>query len=138
MRLCACFGVSLDLIGPLNFVLSDGRLRRSGMDYMDLAAYILHNDFAAFWDHLPGRLILLTPHSSTDYDLFSFQPEDTLLLGRESMGVPDDIAARCHDRVRIPMVSGTRSINVALSGALVLGEALRQTNLFPGRGGGTL
>lgn len=135
MRLCACFGLTLDLIGPLSFALSDRKLKRSGMDYVDLASYVLHDDFQAFDRVRTGRLIAVTPGGDVTYDRFQFAPDDTLLLGRESCGLPDGVVARCDGGVRIPMVPSVRSINVALAGAIVLGEAMRQTNLLPDRAG---
>jgi tRNA (cytidine/uridine-2'-O-)-methyltransferase len=132
IRLGACLGVPVDVIEPCGFVFSDRNFRRAGMDYLDQAAVTRHESWAAFvHDRRPGRLILLTTKAADVYTSFAFTADDTLLLGRESAGVPDDIHAMADARLRIPLRDGLRSINVALAGAMVLGEALRQTNGFP-------
>lgn len=132
MRLCACLGVPMDVIEPCGFVMNDKNLRRAGMDYLDGLDLVRH----ASWDHFVqsragGRVVLLTTKTDRSFLDFSFQAEDVLLLGRESAGVPDDVHAGVEARVTIPMVSGMRSLNVAISAAIVLTEALRQTSAFP-------
>lgn len=133
MRLCACLGVPVDLIEPAGFVISNRHLRRAGMDY--LAHVALHQHIS--WDSFAGgrtdgtRLVLLTTHAGTAYTDFSFRPDDTLLLGRETAGVPESVRAACDAAVRIPIAAALRSLNVATAAAMVLGEALRQTNQFP-------
>lgn len=131
IRLGACLGVPVDIIEPCGFVLSDARFRRAGMDYLEMAAVTRHVSWEAFRGALSGRLVLLTSKGSDPYTSFSFEPEDTLLLGRESAGVPDDVHASVDARLRIPLKPGLRSLNVAQAGAMVLGEALRQTKGFP-------
>jgi tRNA (cytidine/uridine-2'-O-)-methyltransferase len=132
IRLGACLGVAVDVIEPCGFVFSDRNFRRAGMDYLDQAAVTRHVSWAAFMrDRLQGRLILLTTKAAGVYSDFAFAPDDILLLGRESAGVPDEVHAMADARLRIPLRDGLRSINVALAGAMVLGEALRQTNGFP-------
>lgn len=131
IRLGACLGVPVDIIEPCGFVLSDARFRRAGMDYLEMAAVTRHVSWEAFRGALSGRLVLLTSKGSDPYTGFSFEPEDTLLLGRESAGVPDDVHASVDARLRIPLKPGLRSLNVAQAGAMVLGEALRQTKGFP-------
>jgi tRNA (cytidine/uridine-2'-O-)-methyltransferase len=101
------------------------------MDYLEMAAVTRHVSWEAFRGALSGRLVLLTSKGSDPYTGFSFEPEDTLLLGRESAGVPDDVHASVDARLRIPLKPGLRSLNVAQAGAMVLGEALRQTKGFP-------
>ncbi|MGI4852304.1 MAG: tRNA (cytidine(34)-2'-O)-methyltransferase [Janthinobacterium lividum] len=133
LRLCACWGVPLDIIEPCGFSLSDTRLRRAGMDYVERAQYQRHASWQAFQEAQLGRIILLTPHTMLHYTDFSFGVDDILLLGQESVGVPDTVADQISIHVKILMLPDRRSINVALSGAIVLGEALRQTNLFPER-----
>lgn len=131
MRLCACLGVELHIIEPCGFVFSDRHLKRAGMDYLDQVALTRHASWEAFRETTAGqRLVLLTTKGATPYTDFSFKPNDILLLGRESAGVPDEIHAAADARLLIPMAPGFRSLNVALSGAMVLGEALRQTNSF--------
>lgn len=132
LRLGACMEVPVDIIEPCGFLFSDAQLKRSGMDYLDLAQCVRH----ASWEKYlaarePGRIVLLTTHGSTPYTGFEFAADDTILLGRESAGVPQEVHDRADARLRIPMKSGLRSINVAQTGAMVLGEALRQTRTFP-------
>lgn len=133
MRLAACLGVALDLIEPAGFVLSDRRLRRAGMDYLALVELKRHRSWAAFLNGRDPRhrLILLTTKGSVPYHRFVFEPDDILLLGRESAGVPDAVHAAADARLRIPLREGARSLNVALAAGMVLGEALRQTGSFP-------
>jgi tRNA (cytidine/uridine-2'-O-)-methyltransferase len=101
------------------------------MDYLEMASVTRHASWEAFRGALNGRLVLLTSKGSDPYTGFAFKPEDTLLLGRESAGVPDEVHASADARLRIPLKPGLRSLNVALAGAMVLGEALRQTKGFP-------
>lgn len=133
MRLAACLGVGLDLIEPAGFLLGDRRLRRAGMDYLDLLDLTRHRSWAAFLEKRPRahRLILLTTRAPLPYHRFVFEPDDILLLGRESAGVPDEVHAAADARLRIPLRAGARSLNVALAAAMVLGEALRQTGRWP-------
>jgi tRNA (cytidine/uridine-2'-O-)-methyltransferase len=132
LRLAACLGLQVDLIEPAGFVLSDKRLLRAGMDYVDLVPLTRHASWDAFEKVRNGRLVLLTTKSDLSFTEFSFEPGDTLLLGRESAGVPDEIHARADARLRVPMVPDARSLNVALAASMVLSEALRQTDAFPG------
>lgn len=131
LRLAACMGIGVDLIEPAGFILSDKRLRRAGMDYLDLVPLTRHESWDAFRKARSGRLVLLTTRGEMPFTDFAFMPTDTLLLGRESAGAPD-IVHECADaRLRIPMAPGARSLNVALAAAMVLSEALRQTKSFP-------
>ncbi|MCW5700800.1 MAG: tRNA (cytidine(34)-2'-O)-methyltransferase [Rhodospirillales bacterium] len=135
LRMAACLGVGADVIEPCGFLLSDRHLRRAGMDYLDMAAIERHPSWQAFLSanrhHGDRRLILLTTHSDLPYTAFPFRRNDTLLVGRETSGVPDDVHAAVDARVIVPMVAGMRSLNVAVAAAMVLGEALRQTGSFP-------
>ncbi len=131
LRLGACLGVGIDIVEPLGFVFGEAQMRRAGMDYLDRADYRRHASWEAFAAQHVGRIVLLTAHGGTAYTEFSFHPDDAILLGRESAGVPDHVHAAADARLRIPMKSGLRSINVAQAGAMVLGEALRQTGMFP-------
>ncbi len=129
LRLGACMGVTIHIIEPCGFPLDDSRLRRAGMDYMQHVTYHRHANWQQFqqWRKNTGkRLVLLSTKASTLYTRFSYQPEDILLLGRESAGVPDDVHNAADARILIPMQPGMRSLNVAIAGAMVLGEALRQ------------
>jgi len=131
MRLCACLGLGLDIIEPCGFVVDDKKLHRVAMDYIAHLTYTRHTSWARFLDQLEGRrVILLTTKSSIPYTVFTFRPDDVLMVGRESAGVPDDVHERADGRVLIPMTPGLRSLNVALSAAMVLGEAVRQTSSF--------
>jgi tRNA (cytidine/uridine-2'-O-)-methyltransferase len=130
MRLCACLGVPLDLIEPLGFVLTDRALKRVGLDYLERSNLTLHRSFAQFQAARAGRLILLSTRASLAYTRFAFAADDTILLGRESAGVPQSVHEAADARLLIPMKAGLRSLNVALAGAMVLGEGLRQTGLF--------
>jgi len=132
LRLAACFGVGIDIIEPCGFVWDDRRLRRAGMDYMELAQLRRHQSWSSFQaERDSGRLVLLSTRANRSHLSFSFRQNDILLLGRESAGVPDAVHDAVDDRLRIPLASGVRSLNVALAAAVVLGEALRQTNGFP-------
>jgi tRNA (cytidine/uridine-2'-O-)-methyltransferase len=128
LRLCACLGVAVELIEPFGFVWDDRHLKRAGMDYLDQVALTRLRSWEAFqMAPKAGRLILLSTHGTIAYHRFAFRPDDTLLLGRESAGVPDAVHRAADARVVIPLRPGLRSLNVALAAALVLGEALRQT-----------
>jgi tRNA (cytidine/uridine-2'-O-)-methyltransferase len=131
MRLCACLGVAMDIIEPCGFLLSDRNFRRAGMDYLASLDLARHVSWEEFRGQARGRLLLLTTKASTPYFAFAFAPSDTLLVGRESAGVPDQVHQAADARLTIPMRAGMRSLNVAQAAAMVLGEGLRQTALFP-------
>ena len=136
MRLAACLGVAVDLIEPCGFIVGDAKFRRSAMDYIDRVELVRHRSWSAFQEkrrsgQLPGRLVLLTTRADLRYAEARFASDDILMVGRESAGVPDTVHAAADLRVLVPMRPGLRSINVALAAGMVLGEALRQTNLFP-------
>ena len=131
MRLGAALGVGIDLIEPCGFLLSDRNFRRAGMDYLKSADIRRHESWARFREGFMGRLILLTTAGDIPYAGFTFQPGDTLLVGRESAGVPQEVHDAADARLLIPMAAGLRSLNVAQAAAMVLGEALRQTGGFP-------
>ncbi|WP_300974594.1 tRNA (cytidine(34)-2'-O)-methyltransferase [Sphingomonas sp. LHG3406-1] len=132
LRLGACMGVGVDLIEPMGFAWDDRRVRRTAMDYIDHVDVSRFPDFASFEESVSGnRLILFSSKAErSPYD-FAFEANDILLFGKESAGVPDNIAACCSERLRIPMRSQVRSLNLATSAALALGEALRQTRQLP-------
>ena len=137
LRLGACLDLELDIIEPCGFVFSEKALKRAGMDYLDKVKYRRHNswnDFLRYRDEHPdeyGRLVLLTTKASSPYFDFEFEHNDIILMGRESAGVPQSVHELVDARLIIPMNENARSINVAVSAVMVLGEALRQTNLFP-------
>jgi len=134
MRLAACLDVAVDLIEPAGFVMSDRHLRRAGMDYLDRLELARHTSWQAYISARsgPARLVLLTTRAATPYSEFQFRTDDTLLVGRESSGVPEEVHAFVDAAVRVPMVAQMRSLNVAVAAAMVLGEALRQTRQLPG------
>lgn len=131
MRLGACFGVPIDLIEPLGFQWDDKRVRRTAMDYIDHVDVQRHPSFEAFRKSAPGRLILFTTKGDQSAYDFEFRPSDILMFGKESGGVPADVAVESDARVRIPIRALVRSFNLATSAALALGEALRQTQGLP-------
>jgi tRNA (cytidine/uridine-2'-O-)-methyltransferase len=135
MRLGACLGVGVDIIEPCGFLLSDRNFRRAGMDYLKSADIRRHQSWTQFRDGFAsqagGRLVLLTTKGAMAYTEFAFSPADTLLVGRESAGVPDAVHAAADARLVIPLLPGLRSLNVAQAAAMVLGEALRQTGQIP-------
>ena len=131
MRLGACLGVGVDLIEPMGFEWDDKRVRRTAMDYIDHVEVVRHPSFGQFRRATPGRLILFTTRGqASPYD-FGFRPDDILLFGKESGGVPAEVAEQSDARLRIPIRPEVRSFNLATSAALALGEALRQTALLP-------
>jgi len=132
LRMAACLNVAVNIIEPCGFPFGEKSFRRAGMDYLDQSKVIRHKSWDIFLDTIgAARLILLTTKAPEIYTDISYQPDDIILLGRESAGVPDEVHARADKRVVIPMMADTRSLNVALSASMVLGEALRQTKLFP-------
>ncbi len=128
MRSCACLDIALDIIEPCGFLFSDRSLRRSGMDYIEHLNMIRHNSWEDFKEyHSKGRIILMTTKTDIAYTDFEFQPDDILMAGRESAGVPKDVHDAIPHHVTIPMHSQTRSLNIAIASTMILGEALRQT-----------
>ena len=132
IRLGACLGVPVDIIQPCGFLFSDTGFRRTGMDYVELADVLQHASWEAFLAARRGRIVLMTTKARLAYTEFSFRESDIILLGRESAGVPDAVHAAADARLRIPLRPGLRSLNVAMTAAMALGEALRQTGLSPG------
>jgi tRNA (cytidine/uridine-2'-O-)-methyltransferase len=132
LRLCACVGLEAHIIEPAGFPVTDRAFRRAGMDYLDQVAIVRHTGWAAFeaWRaEAKARLILFTTAGATPYLDFGYRNGDVLLFGRESAGAPEAVHAAADARLKIPMRSGLRSINVAMSVAMAAGEALRQTGL---------
>ena len=131
LRLAACLGVAVDLIEPAGFLVDDRRMRRAGMDYLDRVSLTRHDSWDAYRAAVqPGRLVLMTRWAESAYHEFAFQANDRIMVGRESGGVPPEVAAAAGERIRIPMQPDLRSINVAVAAGMVLGEALRQTGGF--------
>jgi tRNA (cytidine/uridine-2'-O-)-methyltransferase len=131
LRLGACLGAAVDLIEPLGFQWDDRRVRRAAMDYIDHVEIARHADFEAFRQTLgSSRLVLFTTKASQSLYDFAFRENDVLLFGKESAGVPADVAEVCDAKLRIPIRAEVRSMNLALAAALVLGEAQRQVSGF--------
>ncbi len=131
MRTAACLDVQMHIIEPCGFVFDLQKIRRSAMDYIDKVKLIRHNSFADFYENQiknqpQNRLILLTTKAQISYTDFTFLPDDILLFGRESAGVPDEVNNLANHKIKIPMKNEMRSLNVAISAAMVLGEAIRQ------------
>jgi tRNA (cytidine/uridine-2'-O-)-methyltransferase len=134
MRLSACFATKLHIIEPCGFPTSDRALKRSGMDYIELATIKRHNDMECFENWATSnnhRTILLTTKADSDYTDFTFQQGDCLLFGQEGAGVPQNLHDTVDHRLTIPMQADARSLNLAISAGIVLAEALRQTKCFP-------
>ena len=129
LRTCACLGVAAAIIEPAGFDASDRNFRRAGMDYLDQVALVRHRSWTDFdaWRRQAGRrLVLLTTRGATAYTDFVFADGDVLMVGRESAGVPDHVHASVDARIVIPVAVGLRSLNVAISAGMALGEAIRQ------------
>lgn len=131
VRLAACLGAPLDVIEPCGFPLSDAAIRRAAMDYTAMAEVHRHTGWTAFREAQTGRLVLFTTRGATPLHGFAFRPDDVLLFGRASAGVPEEVHAAADARVVIPLAAGARSLNVVTAAAIALAEALRQTNGFP-------
>ncbi|WP_438748024.1 tRNA (cytidine(34)-2'-O)-methyltransferase [Pararhizobium sp. O133] len=132
LRLAACLGLAVDIIEPAGFDLSDKNLKRAGMDYIAAATLTRHVNWERFEETRRAqgrRLVLASTKAAEPYTRFVFQPGDTLLFGRESAGVPDHVHERADARIIVPMVEGQRSLNVAMSVAMISGEAIRQITL---------
>ena len=134
LRMAACLDLHVDIIGPAGFDMSDRALKRAGLDYLDRAAFDLHDDFTTFMQSRIERdgktLILATTSGATPYLEHRFTKNNILLMGSESSGVPHSVHELVDARIKIPMQAGTRSLNLALSTAMIMGEALRQTGGF--------
>jgi tRNA (cytidine/uridine-2'-O-)-methyltransferase len=136
MRLGACFQVPIDIIEPCGFPFDDRRLRRSLMDYGTACVVERHDSWERFLEtqrQRGGRVVLLTTAGAISHCDFHYSTDDCLLVGRESAGVPAAVAAAADARVRIPIASGLRSLNVTVAAAIVVAEALRQTGFFTDR-----
>ena len=133
LRLGACLDLPIDIIEPCGFIFNDKAMRRAGMDYLNFVNYRRHDswqDFLQYRSEYPkeyGRLVLMTTHASAPYPNFEFKENDVILMGRESAGVPEEVHNLADARLLIPMNEHARSINMAVSAAMVVGEGLRQT-----------
>lgn len=132
LRMGACLDLPVAVIGPAGFDLSDRALKRSGMDYLEMAALARFDDWAAFhgWRKAKARrLVLLTTKARTPYHAFDWRRDDIALFGRESAGVPDDVHEAADERLTIPMRDGARSLNLAVSAAMIAGELARRLSI---------
>lgn len=133
LRMCACLDIPVDVIGPTGFDMSDRALRRAGLDYLEHVRLERHASWEAFDRQRRAegrRLVLLSTHGDMPYTRHVFNDDDTIMVGRESAGVPKAIAEVSDVCLRIPVQAGLRSLNVAVAAAMVLGEAARQLGRF--------
>ena len=129
IRLCSCFNTTLEIIGPCGFYLNDKRLKRVAMDYLDKSKIITYSSYEKFLiKKKNSRVILMTTKAKKSYNNFKFIPKDTLLFGRESEGVPKIVHNKCYERLKIPLRKNARSLNIGMSVAITLSEALRQNS----------
>ena len=131
IRTCACLGAKLEIIEPCGFLVTDKRFKRVVMDYMDPNQIEFYQSSDRFFEAKKNqRIVLMTTKGSMSYTKFKFNSEDTILFGRESAGVPENIHRLIENRLKIPMNNNARSLNIASSVAIVLAESLRQTELI--------
>ena len=129
IRLCSCFNTTLEIIEPCGFHLNDKRLKRVAMDYLDKSKIITYSSYEKFLiKKKNSRVILMTTKARKSYNNFKFIPKDTLLFGRESEGVPKIVHNKCYERLKIPLRKNARSLNISMSVAITLSEALRQNS----------
>jgi|TARA_B110000263_G_C15205530_1_gene462694 tRNA (cytidine/uridine-2'-O-)-methyltransferase len=131
IRLCSCFGATLEIIKPCGFNLNDKRLKRVAMDYLDkkkITIYESYDDFLIKKKN--SRIILMTTKTKNSCFNFQFIPKDTLLFGRESAGVPKMVHENSHARLKIPLTKKSRSLNISIAAAIILSEALKQNMFF--------
>ena len=129
IRLCSCFSTTLEIIEPCGFYLNDKRLKRVAMDYLDKSKIITYSSYEKFLiKKKNSRVILMSTKAKENYNNFKFIPKDTLLFGRESEGVPKIVHNKCYERLKIPLRKNTRSLNIGMSVAITLSEALRQNS----------
>ena len=130
IRLCSCLDLKLHIIEPCGFNLNDSRFKRVVMDYIGYSKIFRYEDYNVFLNkNLKSRIILMTTKAKKPYLKFKFQKNDIILFGRESAGVPKALHENIKNKIKIPMNKKTRSLNVAISVAIVASEALRQINL---------
>ena len=129
IRLCSCFGVTLEIIEPCGFFLGDKRLKRVAMDYLDKSKIVTYKSYENFLSNKKkSRIILMTTKAKKKYNNFKFKKSDTLLFGRESGGVPKIVHNNSFQRLKIPLKKGSRSLNIGMAVAITLSEALRQNS----------
>ena len=129
IRLCSCFNTTLEIIEPCGFHLDDKRLKRVAMDYLDKSKIITYKSYENFLTKKKNsRVILMTTKAKNNYNNFKFNLKDTILLGRESEGVPKIVHENSYERLKIPIKKNSRSLNVSMAAAIVLSEGLRQNS----------
>ena len=129
IRLCSCFGVTLEIIEPCGFHLDDKRLKKVAMDYLDKSKILIYKSYKEFLLKKKNtRVILMTTKSKTNYSNFKFKINDTLLFGRESAGVPNIVHKKSYKTLRIPIKNNARSLNISIAAAITLAEAMRQNS----------
>ena len=131
IRTCACLGVKLEIIEPCGFLLNDKRFKRVVMDYMDEKEIKYYESSNQFFDEKKNqRIVLMTTKASSSYTKFKFKKNDTILFGRESVGVPQYVHKMISDKLKIPMKNNKRSLNIASSVAIILAECLKQNKMI--------
>ena len=131
IRLCSCFDTTLEIIEPCGFLLDDKRLKRVAMDYLDTSKIVIYKSYENFLiNKKNSRIILMTTKAKKKYYNFKFKPRDTILLGRESEGVPKIVHDKAYQRLIIPLENNKRSLNIAMTAAITLSEALKQNYFF--------
>ena len=131
IRLCSCFGVTLEIIEPCGFQLNDKRLKKVAMDYLKKSKIITYKSYEYFFlNKKKKRIILMTTKAKKKYYKFKFKLNDTLLFGRESAGVPKIVHDKSNERLRIPLKKNTRSLNISIAAEITLSEALKQNMVF--------
>ena len=129
IRLCSCFDTTLEIIEPCGFHIDDKRLKKVAMDYLDKSKIITYKSYESFLiKKKNSRIILMTTKAKKNYKNFKFKPNDTLLFGRESEGVPKNVHNNSHERLKIPLKKNSRSLNVSMAAAITLSEALKQNS----------
>ena len=130
IRLCSCFDVTLEMIKPYGFLLNDKRIKRIAMDYLNIARIVEYESYEIFLKSKKNsRIILMTTKAKKNYSNFKFNPNDTILLGRESNGVPKTVHNNSYQRLKIPLKKNVRSLNVSMVAAITLSEAIKQNSL---------
>jgi len=131
IRLCSCFDVTLEMIKPYGFLLSDKRIKRIAMDYLNMARIVEYESYEIFLKSKKNsRIILMTTKAKKNYTNFNFNSNDTLLFGRESAGVPAEVHKKSYERLKIPLKNKSRSLNITIAAAMTLSEALKQNYFF--------
>ena len=131
IRLCSCFDTTLEIIEPCGFHLDDKRIKRVAMDYLEESKIIKYKSYENFlYNKKKSRIILMTTKAKKNYTNFKFNPKDTLLFGRESKGVPQEVHNHSYQRLKIPLKNNSRSLNIAMAVGITLSEALKQNFFF--------